>query len=298
MRRALLAMGLLTLCAPLGCGGADPETGLDALLRVDGGQFRDGALPAPSGGPEVLAVDNPTNQVRPGEVDRDLGGSLEGHATAVALQLEGDRGHWIVLASPPDVTVPDQPTFQARLSFSPELAEGATALLIAAVDGSGTFGAPQRVELTAAHPPPPEGALVFSLRWDRDADLDLRVVTPDGVEVWNRNPNSAQGDRPGLPPSPEQIAAGGALDLDSNAGCLIDGVRQENVVWTAQPPAGRYLVRVDTPSLCGTPGAHWEVEARRDGELLARAEGFSTPDDTRFSHDLGAGVLALEVVLP
>jgi hypothetical protein len=141
---------------------------------------------------------------------------------------------------------------------------------------------------------------VFTLRWDSATDLDLHVITPDGIEVWSRNINSYVPPAPGQPPDPPDAwMAGGILDFDSNASCVIDGREQENVVWTIDPPpAGRYVVRVDAFSLCGEPAARWVAEARIGGDVVETSSGMATFEDTRGAHDEGAGVLALEVEVP
>ena len=72
----------------------------------------------------------------------------------------------------------------------------------------------------------------------------------------------------------------------------------ENVDYADKPPSGHYVVRVDTFSLCKTIGASWRVEAFLEGASLGAAQGSSTDFDTRFSHDRGAGVLALELDVP
>ncbi len=280
--------------ALVACGGIDADPGRDALLQVGGAQFVPGPLPAEAGGPAITAIENPLNTARPGEVQRPLSGTLANGATAVLIELVGDRGHWIAVAGAPDVTLPDQPTFGLQLAFARRLTLDPVELRLAAVDGDGRVGPPQTVTLALAGVDRPEGALVVTLAWDRDADLDLRVVEPSGVEIFARNPSSAGDDRPGLPPTPEQIAAAGLLDRDSNGQCVIDGVRRESVIWADNPPTGRYVVRVDTFAMCAESSARWRVEVRRDGALIAEAEGVSTAADTRFGHDLGAGVLALE----
>jgi len=291
VRRWTPGVGAALLLA--GCVGASADPGVDALLVVDGAQFVEGALGAPSEGPAITSVLNLTNSFRPGEVDRPLSGTLEPEASAVAIGLEGDRGYWVLVAGPPDVTLPDQPTFEAHLAFSHALGDEPVALVLSAVDAGARYGERRRLELASAGPARPDGELVVTLGWDRDADLDLRVVQPDGVELWSRNPNAAAPTRPGEPPSAAALAAGGAFGVDSNGRCVIDGVRQEHVVWAAPPPAGLFQVRVDTFSMCGQSSARWWVEVRRRGELIASAEGVSTELDTRFGHDLGAGLLAL-----
>ena len=110
---------------------------------------------------------------------------------------------------------------------------------------------------------------------------------------------------PAIPPppgsprvAPGTVRDGGVLSADANADCRLDGLGAENVVWTSAPPQGRYLVRVDTFSLCGEPASAWRVEAFLRGARVGAAEGISTDQDTRFGHDRGAGVLALEVLVP
>lgn len=280
--------------ALVGCGdGLDAALGDEALVRVEGAVFVAEPLPQASDGPEVLSAVSSTNVFRPGEVDKPVSGTLEADATALLVGLEGDAGHWRVVAQAPSVSQPDQPTFALRLAFSPDILRSTAQLAIQAVDARGAVGAPALVTLEQAQSEALDAPLVFTLRWDRDADLDLKVVTPEGVEISSQNPNSAEPARPGQPPSAEALAAGGAFERDSNAQCTIDGARQERVVWTQAPPAGRYLVRVDTFSMCDQPSARWVVEAHRGGALVAQAQGHSGPLDARQGRGQGAGVLAL-----
>ena len=88
------------------------------------------------------------------------------------------------------------------------------------------------------------------------------------------------------------------MDFDSNASCVIDGRRQENVVWKVPPPSGHYVARVDAFSMCSELAAHWSVDVRLGGAIVAHAQGSSFDSDTRFGHDRGAGVLAVEFDVP
>lgn len=292
--RRLVLVGLSCVA----CDGASAELGLDAWLRVEGAQYAPGPFEAVGDGPSVegLFLTRPT--LRPGEVDRRLEGALATDASAVTLGLEGDVGRWIVVAGIPDVDTPGLPSIDVTMSVSPELPLGPRDLLGQAFDAAGRAGPIVRVPLTAMAGEVPEGALVISLSWDVDADLDLRVVDPLGVEIHKGNINSWQAPPPGQPVDPDAYLEGAVLDFDSNAQCNIDGRRQENVVWAASPPAGRYTVRVDTFSLCGQAAAHWTVAAIANDDLIASAEGTSTPIDASLSHGPFAGTLALEIDLP
>jgi uncharacterized protein YfaP (DUF2135 family) len=135
---------------------------------------------------------------------------------------------------------------------------------------------------------------VISLTWDSDVDLDLHVVDPAGVEIWAGNTTEYQ-VAPGQPFDPNAARDAGMLDADSNGACVIDGREREDVTWPHEPPSGHYRVRVDTVSLCGLTETHWKVEARRDGKVIGSASGQSIEADTRWTHQLGAGVVALEL---
>ncbi|TKD11938.1 hypothetical protein [Polyangium fumosum] len=281
----------------VGCGGVSSDPGLFADMRVAPGSYVEGPMPQENGGPGVVAVNLGTNRVRTGQIDKPLRGSLAPEATAVALGLSGDAGYWIVPAGLPDVQSPAFPTFDVSLSFSPDM-RGSYELLVRAVDAEGHFGLTSRHALEATALTAPEGNLVVSLRWDREADLDLHVVDPRGVEIYKRNINSYEPPPPGQPVDPTAWQSGALLDFDSNAGCVIDGRRMENVVWKNDPPIGHYIVRVDTFSLCGESFANWSVDVFRSGVSLARSAGQSGPTDEATPHDRGAGVLAVEFDLP
>jgi hypothetical protein len=274
--RALLAL----LVA--GCGAAPADSGVTAWLRVAGAQFQPGAISDAAGGPAVAGVLADQTFIVRGSTGNALAGTLDAGATAAILALDGDSGYWIAVAGVPDVTAPDQPTLHADYDLSPLSPLGARDLTVRAVDDAGRAGAPTAAHLVVVDAVPPTGALVVTLTWDTEADLDLHVVDPGGGEIWARAPADA----------------GGVLDGDSNAMCVIDGRRSESVTWAAAPPSGHYLVRVDLPWLCGAGFADWTVAVQLDGAQIAAAEGYSDESATRGVHDRGAGVLAVAFDVP
>lgn len=298
MNRAVgLGFGLVASLAAIACSaGASDDPGLDALMRLSGAQFFPGSTPVGAkDGPQVASVQLLTNTIWPGLPNKPLSGALDPTATAAAIALSTDNGYWVVPAGVPDVSAPTLPTFHAIASFSPALLAGAYTLEVRAVDGNRHFGPPFRQTLTALAGPPAQavtGALVVTLTWDTGSDLDLHVIDPLGIEIYHGAPNSRTAFSPGADGS------NGALDHDSNAGCVIDGLRQEDVIWADAPPAGQYFVRVDTASLCRTANAHWTVKVLLDGAAVAEATGLSLDTDTWGAHDRGAGLLALGFSVP
>ena len=282
------------------CEGTPPDEATDAMLHVQNAQFFRGAMPTAENGPAVKNV-SITPIVHPGATGRTCTGDLDPSATAVALALDGDVGYWIVTAGIPSVAAKGEPTFQADLGYSVSLGLGRKTFFARAVDGAGNFGPSLTKPLDVTPVAMPTGNLVIALSWDNEADLDLHVVDPHGIEIWKRNINSYEPPPPGAPPeAPNTPHPGGILDFDSNASCVSDGRHAENVVYAKDvvPPSGHYVALVDTSSLCGEVTAHWRVEAIVKGVSVGVVQGTSTEYDTRFPHDRGAGVRALEFDVP
>jgi hypothetical protein len=283
----------------LGCGsGATADAGLDSKMRIEGAQFVRGSIPASTDGPAVAAILLRTNTVWPGDSNKPITGSLDPTATAVALAVNDDPGYWIVPAGPADFTTPTLPSFRATASFGASLLPGAYTFEARAVDASARFGPPTRQVLTAlAAPPSTNGVasdLVVTLAWDTESDLDLHLVDPAGDEIFHGDATTLDTFTPGSTSS----SSYGFLDVDSNAGCAIDGLRQESVIWVGPPASGHYQVRVDTASLCGQPIAHFSVRVSLKNVVIGEASGVGIDSDTSGPHDRGAGILALSFDVP
>lgn len=286
---------LLLLC---GCAGADSDPGLGAWLRVEDAQYADDALPASGGGPEIVALRVPHEQILPGLRRELLSGALPASATSVLIGLEGDRGHYIVTAGAPTFEEPGLPSFRASLSFAHATPVGPLTLALSAVDAQGRVGPRKQVALTAQERARSQ-QLSIELRWDRQVDLDLHVVLPDGTELSPRNINSWEAPPPGgAAQNPMAYRDGGVLDLDSNGDCILDGRREERASWSVSPPAGQYTVRVATASLCSEVVAHWTLEVWLAGQRVQTVQGISQSYDTRDGTGLGAGVLATSFAVP
>ena len=323
---AAVGLGVLAL-GGLGCdAGVQGGAGTGALLRVSGATFAggsvvssatfvEGALPA---APDPAVADGPTVKITqihslifPGAGQRALTGSVQAGARSIAIGLADDIGYWIIPAATADHETLGSTDllFNAILSYSMSLSPGSHDLVLRGLLGDRRMG-PATTQALSVTGDDVTGAMVVTLSWDTEADLDLHVVAPNPpdsskplgtTEVWVKNPSS-------LPPrsiaeggaySPEELAAGGQLDFDSNGACLIDGRRREHVVWGMAPPMGHYIIRVDAVSMCGEAGAKWQLDVvAASGALLKSAYGQMGDADTRFSHTKGSGVLALELDVP
>lgn len=294
----LLVLFSCVIAALVACERVRADEGLDASLHVANARFVREEMPAEASGPKVRTV-TVGAAFAAGATGRSCTGEIEREGTSVAIGLAGDLGYWIVRADVPSASALDAPTFAADLSFSEEMRAGPRELVVRAIDRDGRFGPATVKAITIKERALPDGMLVVSLAWDNGADLDLHVVDPRGVEIFKRNPSSYEPPPAGSPPEPPGTSHdGGVLDFDSNEGCVLDGRRAENVVWTDPPPPGHYVVRVDTFSLCGEPAARWRLQAFLRGTRIGAASGISTEADTRWAHDRGAGILALEFDVP
>lgn len=108
------------------------------------------------------------------------------------------------------------------------------------------------------------GDLAINLTFSNEKDVDLRLITPSGDEIYYGNRTRTVRDEVG-----DSIIRYG-LDHDSNAGCRIDGLKNENIVIPdiAVEP-GIYEVRVDMYSNCvKTLATSWQLVVRYKGQLV------------------------------
>jgi hypothetical protein len=192
-----------------------------------------------------------------GQGNLTITGTAPLDAASVALRLSDvGSGYWVVPMGPLD-TQTGLLSWSAMADFSSSILPGWHPLKYVAIDNNGVAGQQQTYDklcvanrvpdnfnscIPTAAPP----ANVISLSWDANVDLDLQVTTPDGTLVEPQNPKTPDGM--------------GTIDRDSNANCVIDGIRYENLVWKAnQGPHGRYGIYVNLVSACGKPIVHFNV---------------------------------------
>jgi hypothetical protein len=283
----------------LGCG--EPvKAGLDEPLRVrDLGQFFEGELPGSppltsaqtaagevAALPTVTAVDGASGVLRHGDPERRLRGRLSPDAASVAVRFPAlGSGYWVVPARTPDPAFQGELNFEMSVELSRALPPGIHELLFAAVDMDGHSGTQRSVGLCVLPPFPdnlnacdpkrePPNTIV-SLEWDVEADLDLQVLTPDGVLVDAKNPST---DAEPARPSSDR----GTLDHDAGAGCASDGLRRENLIFERLPGAGEYLVYANLFSPCRERAVRFTVSIL-NAEFGERADTFRVAETYRRS---------------
>jgi len=195
-------MAIFAAGAFAACDGQEAGSGLREPVRVRGGQFIAGPLPgtAPGaggrGGPAVTSVTSQSRIVLPGQAGKAFDGRVANTATSVAVRFQDlGEGYWVFLLSGPDALFPGELSWHADLDFNAEFADrsGFHPLRFVGIDASGSAGEQVEADICLAsklpdnlHSCDPSKAppdAVVSLEWDADVDLDLRVVTPEGVSV-------------------------------------------------------------------------------------------------------------------
>ena len=224
--------------------GAPPtDAGLGA---TDGG--------VTSGGGVVLNFGAP--YVYQGQGNLTISGTAPLDALSVAMRLsDAGTGYWVVPMGSPNPQT-NQLDWSAIADFGFNIVPGFHPLKYVAIDGHGVAGrqqvydklcvanrVPDNFNSCVATRAPP--AAVISLSWDTNVDLDLQVSTPDGSLVDPQNPVT-----------PDKT---GTIDRDSNANCVIDGIRYEDLVWGKDAPHGRYGIYVNLVSACKQAIVHFNV---------------------------------------
>jgi hypothetical protein len=326
-----VAGSLLAVAAFLACNSGLPaNSGLTEPVQISGGQFITGPLPGtppPSadggmgkadGGDDAgtssllpLSVTTVTF-TNPFIVSGITGTGITGLATndavavGVALANQG-TGYWVIPTQGPDVQFPGERDFSFSASFNPGDTSGDTDLRVVAIGANGSgglqFNAPICIESRvpdnghACNPLRPVPNAVFSLVWDTAFDVDLTVITPSGQNVNPKTDTVTGGPDSGVPaPSPDAVglydSMEGVIDRDSMGECVVDGWREEDLVFLDYPATGLYDIYADPFASCGQPVVHFTLTIYepgpdgnlhatfgRSGELLAsQTTGGAAPD--------------------
>lgn len=118
------------------------------------------------------------------------------------------------------------------------------------------------------------GTLQVSLSFDNAKDVDLHLIEPEQVDA---DGNELSFDQRHICYFNSISMNGGELDLDSNAGCGIDNINNENITYSeeAYVAPGLYQVYVDMFENCDpqdTP-TNWVVSVYYKGALIASQSG-------------------------
>lgn len=119
------------------------------------------------------------------------------------------------------------------------------------------------------------GALEIKLAFSNEKDVDIHLFTPSGIHIcyWTSGDGYYFGE--------DHIAYPFGLDIDSNAGCEIDGINKENIYIPEEyVENGVYTVAVDLYENCDPRiPTSWSVTARYNGKLITPLSGKNPASD-------------------
>lgn len=217
-----------------------------------------------TGNPNVLAGGSSNIQV-----------VASSNTTELMVGVQGQPGYYIIPMDDNEGNGTSDVLFDLLLLIGQQAADSFT-LVFSPSDGQGNYGPYETLQVTRQQGG--TGLLQVSLSWNQPNDLDLYLIQPDGEQIYYANRTSANG---------------GELDVDSNAGCGIDGINNENIFYedtagvTVQD--GTYEVLVDLYSNCGVPdNTSYTIVAYYGEERIVPTEGTNpaagtfTPTDGGF----------------
>lgn len=273
-------LALLLALAAFGCSNGEKSAfGPSQPFRVRGAQFMSGELPgtlpddagAPvpeeGGPPLVTAAELNSSVAIQGQGGKAIAGRATPNTHAVGIALSGvGSGYWLVPTKIAD-PITAELTWSATVDFDRSIPTGLHPLRFVAFDGDGNAGVQVNRKfciaglvpdnLNGCEPSVAPPAAVISLTWDTNVDLDLQVVTPEGVVVTPKHPSTL----PPLDAGADAAASGalGTIDRDSNANCVVDGVRTENLVFQKEAPEGTYQIFANLFDACKQPSVRFDV---------------------------------------
>jgi hypothetical protein len=270
MRRLVLGFSAVLALSLAGCGDSESAaSGLNEPMRVQGAQFFEGSFPeAHESGPEVSQISIRSTDLLQGTPAKAVAGLAGPGSQSVAIALQGlGHGFWVVPVGSESLESPGNFAWGATLNFSMDVPLGEQFLQTAAYGPNGQFG-PQTTQRLTVKSRLPTGKVVASLTWGTDSDVDFHLIGPSGKELSPKHPNSSELDDSG-----NAVEGNGLLEHDSLAGCVPDGLRTENVVWSDAPEAGTYKVLVHLFNACGKPGASFKFNLYVDGQSVLEKAG-------------------------
>lgn len=158
-------------------------------------------------------------------------------------------------------------TYTIPVVYSDDIDDGNNVvILISGEDENGNVDEPYEVEVNILDTQ--TGDLDIKLAFSNEKDIDLHLYLPDGEHIF-------YGAKGGTKTLPNGTTVSYGLDHDSNAGCHIDGLNEENIFIPAELiQNGTYRVVVDMYKNCNSSIAtNWNIRCRYKGELVPVASG-------------------------
>lgn len=236
-----------------GCEKEKEDSEIEKVITVEGGTLHTGAIPNGNDSGPSIGTFSGNQYVLPGGSNA-ITLQSDQEASAAMVGIQGISGYYEV----PVMTTQSGSSVTIYIFVDPEIDMQSFSIILALRQGN-TTGIHQELPVTLVSAG--TGKLQVTLSWDLEVDLDLYLVEPNGTTIYYGSGESANG---------------GLLDIDSNAACNIDGIKNENITYGDESvvETGEYIVRVNLWANCDiTDQINYIASAKLNGNVISPSFG-------------------------
>ncbi len=252
--------------APAAPAPAAEQTYADNYFSLDNASFVDAPIPSDSDGESIQGL-SLNNQALTGGMNF-VTIQTEQEFSSFLVGVKDQVGYWSVDAQQVS-TSRAYNSYVIPVNFGTDFDEDFT-MVIVAVDIEGKLSSATEAEVL--HVDSKLGALNINLTFSNEKDVDLHLYTPSGMHIYYANRGGVY---------EVELADGSSytveygLDHDSNAGCSIDYLNNENIFLPAELiEPGEYTIKVDLWSNCDpTIPTSWAIVARYNDRVIIPTSG-------------------------
>lgn len=256
---------------------------IDNVVNFEGqtATYKAGDMPSATGDTQLGYVEMNTQALAGGASFITINSQENFEAFYVALL--GQQGYFRV--TPKSKTFDEHThtyTYTMVMNFSPDF-NANVVVVISGVKRNGEVSLPQETEIVFVESQTAD--LDIKLVFENEKDVDLHLYTPSGKHIY-------YGDRGGSYTDGQGNEKTYGLDHDSNTGCRIDNLNNENIfIPTVMLEAGTYTVEVNMYSNCDrTISTSWKLWVRFGGQLIRNElEHGSNPAEGVYPVGAGSG---------
>lgn len=277
---ACLSLLMLQSCITNGDNPSTPSnptaSALEEIVTIEGATYHEGAMPAATTTAQISGVNYNARALQGGSDFITI--NTDETYTKFYVAIKGVPGYYEFV---PEALTRAANNYVIPLIFDEDYSDDTT-VYISGEDENGDVTDPYEAEIIFVETQ--IGDLNVTLTFDQLKDVDLHLYTPGGQHIYY----AARGGSYTLTDG-STVSYG--LDHDSNAGCHIDGLNNENIFIPAELiEAGTYTVVVDMYSNCAPQNAptNWNVIARYQGQTIVPTFG-ANPVSGTYATNCGNG---------
>lgn len=238
---------------------------LDSYLTIENATYQDGTFPSATINSKISGITYNQKALQGGSNIFTI--VTDKTYKKFFVGIKNVSGYLIYIPEVPTTRAEGDNSYTIPVVFSPDLITDVT-MLISGEDENGDITEPYEAEVTFVDSEYESGELNINLTFSNAKDVDLHLFMPNGEHIY-------YGARGGTVETVDGRTISYGLDHDSNAGCNIDNLNNENIYIPAELiQYGTYRVVVDMYKNCNTStSTNWSIVARYKDELISPTSG-------------------------